>query len=341
MTVIFFLLLLMIVIGSKFYGKNFNEDYLSKNNTLILNGFFICIVFMSHFLSYNVKTTFFDNGFILFMSKFNQLMVVTFLFFSGYGIYESIKNKKNYMKNFLKNRFWITFVNFNIALLLFLFVNFIIGTKVGIINYLLSTFGWKSIGNSNWYMFDTFILYFIVFISYFLCKNNNKFTLFVTIFTIIFACFLYMFKDGSFWYDTIMCFPAGMYYSKYKNCFDKFIQKNNLIYLFCIFIISLFFFIMYYIKYTFGFGLITHNILSITFVIFIAMVLMKFELNNKLLKFFGEKLFWIYILQRLPMIIFYDKMNYIIYFIICIVITLLLTEIMISISKKVNKMLKI
>ena len=32
-------------------------------------------------------------------------MVTTFLFYSGYGIYESIKSKKNYIDNFLKTEY--------------------------------------------------------------------------------------------------------------------------------------------------------------------------------------------------------------------------------------------
>ena len=38
-------------------------------------------------------------------------MVTTFLFYSGYGIYESIKSKKKYIDNFFKNRILKLFIS--------------------------------------------------------------------------------------------------------------------------------------------------------------------------------------------------------------------------------------
>lgn len=46
------------------------------------------------------------------------------------------------------------------------------------------------------------------------------------------------------------------------------------------------------------------NIIAIFFCLSIVFVTMKIRFKNKLIMWFGENLFWIYILQRLPMMIF-------------------------------------
>ena len=62
----------------------------------------------------------------------------------------------------------------------------------------------------------------------------------------------------------------------------------------------------------------------------VILLTMKFRIYNKFLNWFGKKLFWIYILQRIPMMIFkeigYDANAYI-YFLIVFVSTIVLTQI--------------
>ena len=45
---------------------------------------------------------------------------------------------------------------------------------------LLSFTGWVGIGNSNWYMFDIFVLYILLFVSfYFLKWFDKEFSLYI------------------------------------------------------------------------------------------------------------------------------------------------------------------
>ena len=91
---IIFLLVLMLIflINIKFDFKNFNKNYMSADNTRIINGLFVIIVFFSHFMSYVNTSNILDTSMIQIISLIGQLMVTTFLFYSGYGIYEKIKN---------------------------------------------------------------------------------------------------------------------------------------------------------------------------------------------------------------------------------------------------------
>ena len=96
MLYIFLIYFIILIIGTK-YNKNFNKEYLNKKNTTIVNGLFIVIVFFSHFRQYITVSTSTDIYFYKVIDWIGQLMVTTFFFFSGYGIYESIKNKKDYI----------------------------------------------------------------------------------------------------------------------------------------------------------------------------------------------------------------------------------------------------
>lgn len=70
-----------------------------------------------------------------------------------------------------------------------------------------------------------------------------------------------------------------------------------------------------------------YNIVSIIFCILITFILMKVSLKSKGLIWLGNHLFWIYILQRIPMIIL-SKLGFstmpLIYLTLCAIITIIL-----------------
>lgn len=95
-----FLIVILFLICHKIQilGRGICTDYLSKNKTDTIKGIFIIIVFTNHIKEYYVKagtdlTAWYDNAFFLPAKAFGQLMVVMFLFYSGYGVAESIKKK--------------------------------------------------------------------------------------------------------------------------------------------------------------------------------------------------------------------------------------------------------
>lgn len=64
------------------------------------------------------------------------------------------------------------------------------------------------------------------------------------------------------------------------------------------------------------------------FVAAVVLFTMHCSLNNKILRFCGQHLFGIYIMQRIPMIVFQklrlDDFNIYIYFIVCLAATILI-----------------
>ena len=81
-----------------------------------------------------------------------------------------------------------------------------------------------------------------------------------------------------------------------------------------------------------------YNICAVSFVCVIVCLCMKFTFSNRFYTFIGSHVFWIYILQRIPMIIFQNKINnYYIYFVVCFVITILLSIVFKRITDIINK----
>ena len=90
------------------------------------------------------------------------------MFYSGYGMLESIKSKgMDYVKSIPGKRFAKVLLHMEIAVLLFLLTDFAIGKSYGLKTTLLSFTFWTSIGNSNWYIFIILCLYLIVFSAFF------------------------------------------------------------------------------------------------------------------------------------------------------------------------------
>lgn len=327
---IFFLLLLIIITlyKCKFNFKNFNKDYLSIEKTKCINGFFVIIIFLSHVKKYFTLEDIWYNSYYLKINTFiGQLMVTTFLFFSGFGIMESIRNKKEkYVNSIPKKRILNTFINFDFAVLLFLLCNLFIGKKYNLSRLFLSFMGWSSIGNSSWYIFAILILYAITWICFKVFdKNNLKGIIGTTILSLFFISFLKLFKEP-YWYNTILCYPAGMLFSHYKNKIENLICENNKTYLF----ISAICITTFILLYKFSTSLLIYELLAILFVVLILLLCMKFSFKNKILNYLGNNVFWIYMLQRIPMMLlrFYKvhKYNQFLFVIICFILTILLTE---------------
>ena len=86
--------IMSILAGAKLKFSEFNEEFLEHNMTTCINGVFILLVFMSHFNSYVRYTVSSDIFYAkVLVGKIGQLMVTTFLFYSGFGVMESIKAK--------------------------------------------------------------------------------------------------------------------------------------------------------------------------------------------------------------------------------------------------------
>ena len=319
--------------------NTYHIDYLSHKNTVLINGVFVILVYLSHSSAKCALTNSMDQFYILFKQHLLQLVVVTFLFYSGYGMCVSLMNKKGYADSLMKIRLPKLFVHFNIAILLYLIVQFFLG-KVYKLPYILKAMiGWSSVGNSNWYIFVMLLLYVLLWISCKIFKKPQHAIHLTTLLTILYIVF--MIKKGmpTRFYNTILCFNLGMYYALCKSRIEKIVMKNDIHYLMTLFIslglYKLFFnlkteHIVYYILWTF------------IFMVIVLLISMKFSMNSPILKWFGTNIFGVYILQRIPINILcalgFQKQSYL-FIVVCLVITTVMTLVFNQCLKKVDQVL--
>ena len=144
----------------------FNEDYMSIEKTTPIKGIFVILVFLRHLGGNLIILNKYDKALFYFQDFWGQTIVVMFLFYSGYGIYESIKSKKAYISNMPKTRILTTLINYDLAVIMFIILNAYMGHHFSLWITFSSFFAWNNIGNSNWFIFSILISYIITFICF-------------------------------------------------------------------------------------------------------------------------------------------------------------------------------
>jgi hypothetical protein len=307
--IIFFILIALTLINIKIKDSNqFFDDYMDLKNTLPIKGIFVWFIILSHYKSYYKVNKNYLYRKILYC--FGQKMVSVFLFYSGFGIYES-KQKKgiNYSKSLLR-KLIIIFIKSQIIIFLFAICNLLLGIKYYLKTYILSIIFYKSIGNSNWFAFTIIIFYLYSYVSFIFFRQEKYYFFGIIIINII--CILHMYLVYNYYYpkqiytvDNTFCFIIGFYFSLLRKYIDKILLKNDIFYFICLFfsILIYYYFYSYYIKAVF-----IHSMINMLFCLIIIFISMKIRFNNGFLTLLNSHSYSIYLLQRIVMrYIFYKK----------------------------------
>lgn len=336
------IIIFMVICLYNFRIVDNKNEYLSKENSNMIKGLFVFWVFIRHVIPYvdNFSQNWYDSIVIGFDKKLAQTIVVLFMFYSGYGISESIRIKgKSYVEKIPKNRILKTAINFMIAVTIYAIIDIILNINdISIKNYFLALTGWVSIGNSNWYIFTIIFMYIFTWISYMIFKNKNK----AFIFNVILSCcyMLLLFKlKGSYWYDSIVGYIIGMFFSNYKDFVEK-ILECRIFEIFAVIISSVVLVICAYFE-LFSKNVIFALVYNSLFCIFFVLVSRKIKLNSKILKIMGENLFPIYMYMRVPMMVLKStiEINAYLYVILSAVFTYFIVIIYNKVYKLKDKLL--
>lgn len=340
MIFLIFILIALILYKSEINISGFSKNYLNKNITLSIKGIFVFLVFYRHCQTYISLNSMLDLPMVLLDRLLGQSIVAMFLFYSGYGIYEQIKIKKDiYVNSFFKKRILPIFVDFFIAIFSFLIMDICLGklSKYSLRTIILSFIGFESIGNSNWYMFLIYVLYLFIIISFTIFKKDDKRAIiFIVFLTILYSFIILLYKE-QWWMNTSLCFSFGMIYSYYKDKIEIYLEDNlRYTLLFIVFIILYLLLNYIYIKSN---NPIIYSIISLFFTALILLLTMKFSVSNIVLIYFEKNVFWVYILQRIPMIVLTEfeinKYPYT-FFALCFIITICLTFIYTYVINKIK-----
>ena len=125
MTIIVIILALLCIYKIEIADKgHFFPDYISKEKTIAVEGVFVVLVFIRHFFRYDFPVGQYDGFAQTLDSSSTQLIVTLFLFYSGFGVMESIRRKgyKLYTKT-LPSKAIKLLLRFDVAIILFMLVN--------------------------------------------------------------------------------------------------------------------------------------------------------------------------------------------------------------------------
>ena len=301
---------------------------MSIDMTNSIKGFFLCMVFFSHIWTYaDFLHPYLDAPYQLVRRMTGQCIVAMFLFYSGYGIMESIEKKGlSYVKSIPVHRFLKVLLLFDSALAFFFGYRYLTGSQFGLKKIILTLIGWDSIGNSNWYIFCVLWLYIFTYIAFMaFVSDYKKAVIGIFVLSLFYMAIVCKLGKEYWWYDTILCYTYGMLFSLYRDKIEHFINENFRSWLFFVMLFAIGFVTLYFYK---NMSWIVYQMWVFCFVAFIVSFTMRFAVDNRFLQWGGMNLFELYILQRLPMMILKPYLlpgkNYV-YVIACIIFTVLIS----------------
>jgi membrane-bound acyltransferase YfiQ involved in biofilm formation len=274
---------------------------LDRTTTQCIKGAFVLLIIFSHMQQYRQFSFYPDAAFGVYLG---QTITAPFLFFSGYGILESIKTKPDYSKYFFISRFFKTLLDFWVLLLPYV-VLALIEKTYSISDFLLSLTGLRSLGNSDWFVFCILFFYFICSFS-FLSKKKTLLigSIILTLSTVIYSVVLVYFGKEDYWVDTAFCFAVGVWVSFFKDKILTFTNKKINFVLASLLFLMLFLALVYFVQKTNGVLKLPLEIAkNSSFVVLVLLFCLKINNKSKLFELMGKASFSIYILQRFPMII--------------------------------------
>ena len=285
----------------------FFNDYMDIKYTNPLRGIFVWIIGFYHY-----KVLYRKNKYIheIITSALAQNLTSIFFFYSGYGIFESLKkNGKKYIKT-LPKKIIILYIKTQIIIFIYFIVDLYLREKVPLKTYLLSLIFLENIQNSKGFPFTILCFYFYSFISFIFIKNKKFYLLGIISVTILCSIHFYLvynflFPKEIYNVNNTFCFVLGFYYSLLRKFIDKFILKNDAIYYLVLFILM----ILYYKFYLYGLDSLLTVFLFPIFTLIIILASMKVRFNNGFLLFFNSHSYSFYQFQNL-VIRFFEKNKY-------------------------------
>lgn len=316
-----FLLFPYLVISSIQFTKQDKENVIEKNDAVILRGIAAILVILAHY------TNSFSNwGGVLRLYRFcGGIGVLIFFFLSGFGIYcSNVDFVPN--TNFLWKRFKNVYLPYVLMKFVFNGLNIIqVGSgEIQLRNIWFNIFG---LDKDDWFIKIIIIQYIIFFIvwKFFKKKYILGFTGVICLAVSIMFCFL---QYDPRWYNGLMLFWAGMVLAKYKKEFILFTQNFYILKLTVLFLLFIVMALIFWQHKGYIWAEYTKTISGIFLCIGICTALRRIDLNSKILKWFGERSLYLYIVH-INIWIIAEKVlgNRILYrYYISVFATLILTE---------------
>ncbi len=310
------------------------DDCLNIRQTQAINGFFVVIIFIRHFYQYIIQSKY-DRilGFI--NSSTGQLIVVSFMFFSGFAFVRQYNRSEKYL-NKMPKKIAALYLMFFITVILFMTVGLAYGRSYSIKTILLSFVGIRSVGNSTWYVVAILFLWAFSYISF--KQKKLPPLILMTVLTAVYFIVMLRFME-EIYYNTVIAYLLGMFYASNDGKVNEFVSRNKAYYPLLICVCGSMVLGGFLKKL-----LPVYELCVIAFCVFLLLFSLRFQVDNKALRFLSRYSLEIYLIQRIPMIILKRfvviKWN-LLYFILCFLITLALAFAMKKLFQIISKVISL
>ena len=360
--VFYSVLAVLLLVKAQMKGKNYwNEDGWSLPVSKGILGF-AAVGIMLHHMSQTIYFAGEDTGILLFMVDIGVCFVGLFFFFSGYGLYTSLREKEDYLKGFFKKRMPAIVVPFFVCNFVFIAGSALAGYQFQDGELIAYLTGWILMNSQMWYIVEIFFLYILFYFVFHFVKNDTV------------ACFVYgigvilmivgslllghdnttasggAWFHGEWWYNATLLIWVGILFAKYEKPILAFCRKHyglvvaTLAVLTCILYSETMYMIQTkgywyewegYTGYAEKFQTLAVQLsFIICFVIFFVLVMQKIKFGNKVMSFLGEISLELYLIHNL--FILYLPIKNRLFFIIAVYAAgIVLATILHAIDKKI------
>lgn len=347
--IFFVLVLLMVIISTARVAppNHFQNDYLSRDNTAAVKGIFVLLVFLSHSRGYFKPSGIYDEAYLAMQGHLGQMVVAMFFFYSGYGMMEQTKARGfGYVKSIFSRRLPQLLLNMDVAVLVYLFISLLRGIRHTLPFYLQAMIGWTSLGNSNWYIFAMLFLYIFCCLAFFPLRwRDDQFirygcVLLLTGLSIVFVYVMMKIGRPKYCYNTVILFSAGYWYSCFKKPLEKLLMNNDFMYSSAACAVLALYLYIYLRRNA---SIECYSIWACCFTALVVLFTMKISIGSTLLRWFGEHVFSIYMIQRVPMLLLsmlpvFTVHKYM-FMIACLVATIPLAMLLEAVSSRISRLI--
>lgn len=237
-SVVAILLLMTLIWRAKVAKKvEFHKDALALTTAKGLQGFSAVGVMLHHMVQTLLREKQ-DVGGIDWFTQIGVLFVGMFFFFSGYGLYTSLKSKDDYLKGFLRKRLPSILVPFYLCNTIFVLTSLALGERY-CADYLIAHLtGWILLNSQLWFIVEILILYLGFYLLFRVIKKERIAYVGMGVFIILLMIgSLLLGHDftstsglrwfrGEWWYNSTLLFFLGMTVARYQVQVKKIIQHT-------------------------------------------------------------------------------------------------------------------
>lgn len=325
---VYVILPVLLLWGAKFSkGKEFNDGFLSLEQTKAFQGF-LAVCIMLHHIAQKTCASWIKpagrivHGLDIFVDM-GFLLVSVFLFFNGYGVYKSFHSKDNYLKGYFKKRILPVILALYTTTIIFFIARLLVGQEMDTTEKILYLTSIKLCNPNTWYVIVLPFFYLFFYISFRFIKKDGLAVAATTALVIGYMLLGTRINHndywirGEWWYNCVILFPVGIIFAKFENKIIPFVKKHY-------WALLVLFLVAYYpiriatrnIGNMFGYygegwlpqnvivmnrriTLLGHSVLCTWFVMCWLLLGMKVKIGNKFLKFMGTITLEFYLIHGL------------------------------------------